>query len=124
MKPFFLFALVSLLFMACYSPQLDCKKFKTGTFEYQSYLEGEVVKTRIVRNDTLEIDYFGKTPDSSSVRWVNDCEYIVQKFHPKNDSEKQSYQIQIISTTENSYTFEFSKLGEPKKSVFTATRVE
>lgn len=117
--------LASLLFAACYSPQLNCKKYKTGIFEYQSYLNGELIKARIVRNDSLEIDYYDeKQPDTSKIRWVNDCEYILRKYHPKNRKEKQSFQIQIISTTKDSYTFEFSKVGESQKSQFTAKRVE
>ena len=30
----------------------------------------------------MEIDYFQGKVDTSSVRWINDCEYIVKKRNP------------------------------------------
>ena|SRR5699024_4919964 len=117
---------ISLLLGSCYSPQNNCKKFKTGTFEYQTYANGELMKARIVRNDSMEIDYSNdQQPDTASIRWINDCEYVVRKYHPKTQIEKQAYQIKIIKTHKDSYTFEFSKVGDEQKvKSFTAHRVE
>ena len=67
----------SLLLCSCYAPERNCKDFKTGTFEFESYLNGELEKTRFVRNDSIEVDYYKNNVDSSSVRWINDCEYIL-----------------------------------------------
>ena len=75
---------VLLLITSCYSPERNCQKFKTGTFSYEALVGTEVLTTVFVRTDTLEIDYFQNKSDTSSVRWINDCEYIVQKINPKN----------------------------------------
>ena len=57
---FYKFLIFSLLLIAvsCYTPERNCKDFKTGEFEFETYLNGEVVKTTFVRNDTLEIDFY------------------------------------------------------------------
>lgn len=125
MKAIIRFSLLLLLFSSCYSPQLNCAKYKTGTFEYQTYADGELIKATIVRNDSLEIDYYDeKEPDTSQIRWINNCTYVLKKYNPTTDSEKQRYQMKIISTAANSYTFEFSLVGEHEIKEFTATRVE
>ena len=56
------------------------------------------------------------------MRWINDCEYVLKKMRPKNRSEEKSVHIKILSTTPNSYTFEYGIVGEPKKSVGTALK--
>lgn len=116
------FALV--LLASCYSPERNCKDFRTGTFEFESYLNGKMVKTTFTRNDTLEIDYFQGEADSSSVRWINDCEYILTPLHPKSLAEEKPLHIKILTTDKNSYTFEFSVVGnEGNKQQGTAYRV-
>ncbi len=77
-----------------------------------------------MRNDTLEIDFFNGVADTSSVRWINDCEYIVKKLHPKSKSEEQSIHMKILSTTENSYTFEYNIVGKSQTSRGTAIKLE
>lgn len=68
--------------------------------------------TTFERRDDLEIDYYEGKADSSSIRWINDCEFIVQKLHPKNRAEQQAIHMKILTTTENSYTFEYGLVGE------------
>lgn len=122
------FVILSLIVLfslsACYAPERNCKKFKTGTFEYESYLNGELVKTTFVRNDSIEIDYFQDQVDSSSVRWVNDCEYILTNLNPKNMAEEKALQMRILTTKDNTYTFEFSVVGESKKQKGTVTKIK
>ena len=101
---------------ACYQPQRDCKAYKNGKFTFTSTINDKEVSTTFVRNDDLEIDYFQGKADSSSVRWINDCEYIVKKMHPKNKAEEKSVHMKILTTTENSYTFEYSIVGDDNKS--------
>lgn len=112
-----LMAIVGLLLLlsGCFSPQRDCDQFKTGTFEFQSYLNGEMVTSTFVRNDSIEIDRFQGKTDTSSVRWINDCEYIVKNMHPKNMAERQPLHIKILTTENNTYTFEYGLVGEAKK---------
>lgn len=125
MKSALSLALVSLLFTACYSPNNNCQAFKTGTFQYKTYANGELITSKIVRNDSLEIDYYNpQQPDTSKIRWINDCTYILTKYNPDNIRERQSFQMEIIETHEDRYTFLFSKVGEAKKKEFTATRMK
>ncbi len=116
--------LLCLLVTACYSPERDCAKFKTGTFEFESYLNGELVKTTFVRNDTMEIDYFKDHVDTSSVRWINDCEYILKNTNPKNMAEEKPLHMKILTTDGDTYTFEFSIVGDDNKQKGTARKVK
>lgn len=117
-------ALLSLgLLTSCYNVERNCKDFKTGEFQFEYEVEGVKKTSNFVRNDTLEIDTFEGKVDSSSVRWINDCEYVLEKINPKNMAEKQAIHMKILSTTENSYTFEFSKLGDVKKQKGTVTKI-
>lgn len=104
--------LCSVLFTACESPERNCDSFKTGSFTFETLLNGELVTTRFTRNDTLEIDYFEGKVDSSSVRWINNCEYIVRKIHPKSMSEQKAVHMKILYTEGDYYTFEYSIVGE------------
>lgn len=124
MKKQFLFLPLFFLLIGCYSPQRNCSNFKTGTFVFKSYLKGEMVQTKFTRNDTLEIDYFQGKIDSSSIRWINDCEYILTKLHPKSKDEEKPIHIKILTTNDNTYNFEFSVVGSANKQQGSATKVE
>lgn len=125
MKTAFIYLLPFLLLTACYTPDKKCSNFKTGVFEYQTVSNGELIKAKIVRNDSLEIDYFNeKEPDTSKIRWLNDCEYVLQKYHPENSGERQTFQMKIIRTDGESYTFKFSEVGKKKSKKFTAKRIK
>ena len=112
------------LLTSCYNVERNCKDFKTGEFQFEYEVNGVKKTSHFVRNDTLEIDTFEGKTDTSKVRWINDCEYILEKMNPKNMAEKQAIHMKILSTTENSYTFEFSKLGNTKKQKGTVTKIE
>ncbi len=116
--------LLPILFFSCYEPQRDCKAFKNGTFEFTATVDGEEMTTTFVREGNTEIDYFQGKTDTSEVRWINDCEYIVKKINPKNKSEEKSIHMKILSTTADSYTFEYSLVGAPVKSKGTAIKVK
>lgn len=118
-----LMAVLALSAMSCYNIKRNCADFKTGKFEFEYEVDGVKKVSNFVRNDTLEIDtYEGKT-DSSKVRWINDCEFVLEKINPKNMAEKQAVHMKILSTEGNSYTFEFSRLGEAKKQKGTVTKI-
>lgn len=113
----------ALLLTACQSPERNCDAFKTGEFTFETLLNGDLVTTRFTRNDTLEIDYFQGKVDSSSVRWINDCEYIVQKLNPTSMSEKKAIHMKILYTEGDFYTFEYSLVGETIKQTGTAKKL-
>jgi len=107
---------------SCKSPERDCGQFKTGTFTFETLLEGELVSTTFTRNDTLEVDYFKGKADSSSIRWINNCEYIAKKLHPKNRAEEKALHFKILTTEGNFYTFEYSLVGKTQKQRGTAQK--
>ena len=115
--------LFAFLASSCYEPTRDCATFKDGEFTFTSTLDGEEITTRFVRKGDLEVDYFKGTIDSSSVRWINDCEFIVKKIHPKRKAEEKSIHMKILTTTDNSYTFEYSIVGDNNKSKGIAIKI-
>ncbi|SIS68833.1 hypothetical protein SAMN05421766_103394 [Zobellia uliginosa] len=113
-----------LLTASCYQPERNCTDFKDGKYSFTTTIDGEEKTTLFERYGDLEIDYYEGKADSSSVRWINDCEYIVKKLNPKNKSEEQSIHMKILSTTEDSYTFEFNIVGQGQPSRGTAIKIE
>jgi hypothetical protein len=112
-----------LLFISCYNVERNCKDFKTGKFSFEYEVDGVKKTTIFERNDSLEIEtYDGKT-DTASIRWINDCEYILKKLHPKNMAEKKSIDMKILTTSGNTYTFEFGMVGVPGKQKGTVTKL-
>ena len=124
MRKFLLLLLAALSIVSCYQPERNCADFKTGTFEFESYLNGELVKTRFIRNDTMEIDYFRGNADTSSIRWINECEYLVKNKNPKNRAEEKPIHMKILTTKKNTYTFEYGLVGETQKQKGTAVKVD
>ena len=124
MKKLFSGLLLLLGVCSCYQPQRNCKTFKNGRFTFTSRIDGEEKTTTFTRQDGVEIDYFENKSDTSSVRWINDCEYVVRKMNPVNKAEEKSIHFKILSTTDNSYTFEYSIIGNSRKSRGTAFKTK
>ncbi|WP_299100182.1 hypothetical protein [uncultured Winogradskyella sp.] len=100
--------LFSLLFLtSCYETERNCTDFKTGTFDFTYTLDGVEQTTRFTRTENFNIDYHNGKVDSSSVRWINDCEFILKKLHPTSNSEKDAIHMKILSTSQDSYMFEY-----------------
>lgn len=115
--------IILIVITSCNTPQRDCNFFKTGEFSYEELIEGELVATRFTRNDTLEVAYFNNKVDSSSVRWINDCEWIVKKIHPKSMSEQKAVHMKILYTEGDFYTFEYALVGKNIKQRGTAKKI-
>lgn len=124
MKHFFGLLVLFFFLVSCYNPERDCSRFKTGTFEFESYLEGEIVTSTFIRLDSIEIDQFRGKTDTSSVRWINDCEFIVKNMRPKNMAERQPLHFKILTTTKDTYTFEYGLVGQSKKQRGTAKKID
>lgn len=112
-----------LAFSSCYNVERNCKDFKTGEFQFDYVVDGVEKTTTFIRTENQEIDFYEGKSDTSSIRWVNDCEYIVQKLHPKNREEKKAISMKILTTAENSYTFEFGIVGSDNKQRGTVTKI-
>lgn len=113
-----------LLLISCYNAEHNCKDFKTGKFRFEYEVDGVKKVTVFERNDSLEIETFEGKTDTATIRWVNDCEYILKKLHPKNMAEEKAIGIKILTTSGNSYTFEFGMVGVDKKQRGTVTKIE
>ena len=105
------------------TPERDCKSFKTGKFKFELEIDGVKKSTTFVRTENQEIDFFEGKSDTSSIRWINDCEYIIQKINPKNMAEKKAVSIKILSTSKDSYTFEFNVVGSDEKQTGTVKKL-
>ncbi|MDI6050358.1 DNA topoisomerase IV [Flavobacterium sp. XS2P24] len=112
-----------LLLMSCYDAERNCKDFKTGKFKFEYEVDGVKKIALFERNDSIEIETFEGKTDTASIRWVNDCEYVLLKLHPKNMAEEKAIGMKILTTTKNSYTFEFGMVGVDEKQRGTITKI-
>ena len=119
-----LFPLLSILLISCYQQERNCADFKTGKFQFEQEIDGKKEISIFERNDTLQIETFRGKTDSSSVRWLNDCEFVLQKLHPKGMKEKKAIHMKILTTTEKNYTFEYSFVGESAKQKGVVTKAK
>ena len=119
----FIFILFSaLLMVSCYNQERNCKDFKTGKFTSETEIEGKKYTSTFERNDSIQIESYEGKIDTFKVRWTNDCEYIIQNTNPKNREEKKPVQMKILTTNSDSYTFEYSFVGDSKKQRGTVTK--
>lgn len=124
MQKLLLLSSICILLSSCFQPERNCKDFKTGTFEFKTYLDGEMVTSRFIRTDSIEIDIFQGKTDTSAVRWINDCEYILKNLNPKSMQEREPLHIKILTTEKDGYTFEYSVVGESRKERGAVKKVE
>lgn len=101
------------LLTSCYSVDRDCENFKMGEFEFTYKLNDTIQRSLFTRTLDYEIEEFNSVIDSSSISWLNDCEFLLTKVNPKTNQEKRPVRIKIIRTYENSYDFEYSSVNEP-----------
>ncbi len=102
-------------FFSCYKIEKNCNDFKTGTFEFSSIVNGEIKKSRFIRSEALEIELYNNKIDSATVKWVNNCEFILTKINPTSNQDKRPVKIEILSTSAKEYFFEYSLVSNPGK---------
>ena len=107
--------ILSFLFISCYNVERDCIEFRTGSFEFSTSINDSIVKSTFIRTDNYEIEQFKGVKDSSTIRWVNECEFILTKINPKTNQERRPIRIKILRTYGNSYDFEYSQVNNPQK---------
>ena len=106
---------IALLLVACYTPERNCNDFKTGQYKYEALIDGELQTTIFKRNDSTQIEiYKGKT-DTSKIRWINDCEFILTPLNPESILDQYQIHMKILSTNNNTYKFEYNIVGEKQK---------
>ena len=117
-------ALLCLLLLAsCYTTEHNCKDFKTGKFKFEHEIDGVKKVTYFERNDSIEVETFEGKTDTAIVKWISECEYVLRKKHPKNNDEKNTISMKILTTSKNSYTFEFGMVGVETKQRGTVTKI-
>lgn len=119
---FYLFFLLILL-TSCYQVERNCTDYKTGTFVSTITIDDIEYISTFMRSDDLQIETFENKTDSASVRWINDCEVIFKTINPKNMAERKDIHLKILTTTDSSYTFEYSYVGETLKQKGVANRI-
>ena len=112
------------LLTSCYNQERNCTDFKTGKFTSETEIEGKKYTSTFERNDSIQIESYEGKIDTFKVRWTNDCEYIIQNTNPKNREEKKPVQMKILTTDSDSYTFEYSFVGDAKKQRGTVTKLK
>ncbi|MEO2061444.1 MAG: DNA topoisomerase IV [Christiangramia sp.] len=119
----FVILIVVFSMISCFNAERNCEDFHTGTFEFKSYINGEMVTSTFIRNDSTEIEEFRGKVDTSSIRWINDCEYILKNLHPDGMAEAKAIHMKILTTSKDGYTFEYGQVGDPKKSRGSVTKI-
>ena len=104
-------------------PERNCQNFKTGQFTFTTEIEGVEKTTTFRRIGDIEVDNFEGKVDTSSVRWINDCEYVLKNLNPHSKAEEKSIHIKILTTTDSSYTFEYNAIGDKRKFKGTALKI-
>lgn len=106
---------VVICFYSCYTNQRHCEDFKTGSFYSEVTIDGQLYRSTFSRTDNLQIETYDGKKDSSEVRWINDCEVIYKTINPKNMSQRKDIHLKILTTTDSSYVYEYSYVGDSKK---------
>jgi hypothetical protein len=115
--------LVLSLFVSCYTIERNCTDFKTGTYKSEITIDGVLYTSKFSRDSEIQIETFKGAIDSSSVRWINDCEMVFKTINPKNRAEKKDIHLKILTTSKDSYSFEYGYIGDTNKRQGEATRI-
>ena len=110
-----LIILAFLSITSCYETERNCKNYKTGEFHSEVSIKGQKFKSDFKRTQSLQIEVYNNKTDSSKLRWINDCEVVFKTINPKNMAEQKDIHLKILTTTDSSYTYEYSYVGETKK---------
>lgn len=110
-------AFAATLIISCYQPERNCKDYRTGSFAFEYVVAGEEKEGKFTRDENYSVEYYDNRIDSATVKWLNECEFVLQDI-----KSKSSVHMKILSTTDNSYTFEYGLVGDPKKLQGTAIR--
>lgn len=117
-------ALLPVLLVSCYNQERNCNDYKTGKFEFTQEINGKSMKSVFERTETLQIETFNGKTDTASIRWINNCEFVLQKIHPKNMQDKKAISMKILTTNAKGYTFEYAFVGDTKKQKGSVTKID
>ncbi len=109
---YFPLILFFVLLSSCYQVERNCINYKTGLFESTVIIDDVSYTSTFKRTDRLQVETFENKTDSATVRWINDCEVVFKTINPKNMAEQKDIHLKILTTTDSTYTFEYSYVGE------------
>lgn len=118
------YILLLLLTTSCYQIERNCLDYKTGSYKSTIVIDDVSYVSTFTRTEDLQIETFENKTDSASVRWINDCEVVFKTINPKNMAEQKDIHLKILTTTDSTYTFEYSYVGETLKQKGTAIKIE
>ena len=110
--------------ISCYQVERNCLSFKIGTFKSTISIDDINYVSTFIRYDSLQIETFENKTDSATVRWINDCEMVFKTINPKNMAEKKDVHLKILTTTDSTYTFEYSYVGKSNKQKGIAVKIK
>ena len=119
-----LFLPLAFFIISCYQSERHCKDFKTGSFYSEVTIDDVLYKSEFARSKDLQVETYNGKSDSAHVRWINDCEMVFKTIHPKNMAEHKDIHLKILTTTDSSYTFEYSYVGDTKKQKGMAYKIK
>lgn len=116
--------ILCLLLSSCYQSERNCNDYKVGTFKSAITIDDKEYISVFTREESLQVETFEGKTDSATVRWINDCEMIFKTINPKNMAEKKDVHLKILTTTDSSYTFEYSYVGKTNKQKGIAIKIK
>lgn len=122
MKLIYLF-LSTFFLTSCYQTERRCSDYKTGKYISTIIINNKEYISTFTRTDSLQVETFNGKTDSAAVRWINDCELVFKTINPKSYADKKDVHLKILTTTDSSYTFEYSYVGNTKKQKGVALKI-
>lgn len=122
MKHFLWILMLSLA--SCYTAERQCKDYRTGEFYSEVTIDGVLYKSIFTRTENLQVEIYDGKKDSTEVRWINDCEVIYKTINPKNMAERKDIHLKILTSTDSSYTYEYSYVGDTRKQKGIAFKIK
>jgi hypothetical protein len=105
MKNLLLILILNLTLNSCVKEK-NCASFKTGTFQYSDQLYSDL---KVIRTDSTqtEINMKNGLEMHSSIKWINDCNYVLTITKVLNaDLENvigKIIEVEIVETKSDSY---------------------
>ena len=102
--------IITLILTSCYNQECRCDLVKTGHFKSEITVDDQLLSTDILRTEDYQFETFNNKTDTFSIRWINDCEFILKNANQSSKSYSKSYHYKILSTQSDScYTYLFKE---------------
>ena len=120
---YFFTIIILITVSSCYQIDRNCENYHTGHYNSHITVNGINYTSTFSRTENLQVEIFEGKIDSSMVRWINDCEVVFKTINPKNMAERKDIHLKILSTTDSTYQFEYSYVGDVQKAKGVARRL-